>query len=103
MHLKLLTTTALALSLAVGAPAYAEGKGGDDFRKTAAEYNHKADLYSKKGMGDISAVYQRMAEIKKDAAMKADKGKWDDIDWSEYKQLEAKLASTYSKHKKTHK
>jgi len=90
----------LFLSFALCSLTFAEGKsnGGDDFRKTATEYQQKAKKYGDKGNSEVAALYQRMAEIKLDAASKADKGKWDDIDWSEYHEIEGKIAKL--KHKK---
>ena len=84
----------LILSLSLCSVAIAEGKsnGGDDFRKTAMEYQEKAQKYGDKGKHDIAALYQRMAEIKLDAAAKADEGKWGDIDWSEYHEVEKKIS-----------
>lgn len=82
---------------------FAEGKssGGDEFRKTAVEYEVKAKKYGNKGKNDIAALYQRMAEIKLDAASKADEGKWDAIDWSEYHEIEKKISEKmHSKNKK---
>lgn len=85
----------LFLSLSLFNISFAEGnaKGGDDFRNTAAEYQAKAKNFGDKGKYDIAALYQRMAEIKLDAATKADQGKWDDIDWSEYHEIEGKIAN----------
>jgi hypothetical protein len=84
----------LLLSFMLCNSGFAEGKssGGDDFRKTAMEYQEKAKKYNNKGKNDIAALYQRMAEIKLDAAAKADEGKWDAIDWSEYHKIEKKIS-----------
>jgi len=90
----------LFLSLMLCNLAFAEGKskGGDDFRKTAEEYQLQAQKYDDKGKYDIATLYQRMAEIKLDAASKADEGKWDAIDWSEYHEIEKKISEKmYSK------
>jgi len=40
----------------------------------------------------IAGLYQRMAEIKLDAASKADQGNWDDNSWSEYHEIKGKIA-----------
>lgn len=84
----------LILSLSLYSVTMAEGKstGGDDFRNTAYEYQEQAKKFGDKGKYDIAALYQRMAEIKLDAAAKADQGKWDDIDWSEYHEIEKKIS-----------
>lgn len=84
----------LLLSLTLCGFAFAEGKsnGGDDFRNTAAEYQAMAKKFGDKGKYNIAALYQRMSEIKLDAASKADQGKWDDIDWSEYEEIDKKLS-----------
>lgn len=86
----------LILSLTLCNLSLAEGKsnGGDDIRNTAAEYQAKAKKYGDKGNYDVAALYQRLAEIKLDAASKADQGKWDDIDWSEYEEINEKLAKS---------
>ncbi len=97
----------LLATVTLGANSYAQGKGGhggDGFRNTAVEYDGKAKHYKHKGKQDIAAVYARMAAIKRHAAKLADKGRWDDIDWSEYHQLEGKLATMHNnKHKKKYK
>ncbi len=94
------------LSLVLTTTGFAEdndqGHGGDDFRKTAMNYENRADKYEEKGMSDIASIYTRMAEIKRNAGSLTDQGKWDDIDWSEYEELDAKLMKIYEskKHKK---
>lgn len=94
------------LTLVLTTPGFAEdsdeGLGGDDFRKTAMNYENRASKYEEKGMSDIASIYTRMAEIKRHAGTLADQGKWDDIDWSEYEALDAKLMKLYEskKHKK---
>ena len=92
----------LLLSLAICGTALAEDdlSAGDDFRKTAAEYQELAKKFGDKGKYDIASLYQRMAEIKMDAAAKADMGDWDSIDWTEYEQIENKIASLMEKKKK---
>jgi|GEM_PF-1590387 len=47
--------------------AQAEGKGGDEFRRTAQGYEQKASKYRNKN-SEIASLYQRMAQIKRDAA-----------------------------------
>ena len=88
-----LTTTLLSLLL-FSLPALAEIKssGGDEFRKTAAKYTQKAKLHKDKGHHELAEVYQRMSEIKIDAAKLGDANRWDEIDWAEYHQLEGKIA-----------
>lgn len=76
-----------------------DGHGGDEFRKTAMDYENRASKYEDKGMSDIASIYTRMAEIKRDAGALADQGKWDDIDWSEYEALDAKLMKLYKSKK----
>ena len=72
----------------------AEGKsnGGDDFRNTASEYQEKASKYAAKEEYEKAALYKRLSEIKLDAAAKADKGEWDDIDWTEYHKINEKIS-----------
>ncbi len=96
----------LVASVAWGTNVYAEGKGGnggDGFRNTAFEYDGKAQHYRQKGKSNIASVYVRMAAIKRHAAKLADQGRWDDIDWSEYHQLEERLSTMQNQHKKKYK
>ena len=97
--MKLFTT--LLLSLALCNISFAEGdsNGGDGFRDTAYKYQEKAKKYDESRKHHIAGLYQRMAEIKLDAASKADQGNWDDIDWSEYHEIEGKIAKLIN-HKK---
>jgi hypothetical protein len=84
----LLTTTGFAED-------YDKGHGGDGFRDTAMNYENRAKKYNEKGFSDIAAIYTRMAEIKRHAGSLADQGRWDDIDWSEYEELDKKLTKIY--------
>ncbi len=95
----------LILTLSLSSYVVAEGKskGGDDFRKAAKKYEAKSEKYDRKGMDEVSGLYARQAEIKRDAADLADEGRWDDIDWDEYHQNEGKIYEL-TKHKlKSHK
>ena len=64
--------------------------------------DNRAKKYDEKGMSDIATIYIRMADIKRQAGRLADQGRWDDIDWSEYEALDAKLIKIYEskKHEK---
>lgn len=75
-------------------------KGGDEFRKTAVAYERKAQEASSKSMHKRSDIYSRLAEIKREAAVLADQGKWSAIDWSEYHALNAQLSGKGKTHKK---
>lgn len=97
--MKLLITLLLSFSLCSISVAEGNSNGGDDFRDTAYKYQEKAKKYDDKGKHDIAGLYQRMAEIKLDAASKADQGDWGDIDWSEYHEIEGKIAKLKN-HKK---
>ena len=88
----LLTTTGFAED-------YDKGQGGDGFRETAMNYESRAEKYNEKGFSDIAAIYTRMAEIKRHAGELADKGRWDDIDWSEYEELDEELNKMYESKK----
>ena len=96
--MKLLLSLLLSFSLCNIALAEGKSNGGDDFRNTAAEYQNKAKNYGDKGEYNLAALYQRLAEIKLDAAGKADQGKWNEIDWSEYEEINKKLTKS-KKHK----
>jgi len=91
MHtLKALFITVAILSCPL---SYAEtdGHGGDGFRKTAIEYDAKYEMYRDKENMEIADAYHRLAEIKRNAGKLADENKWDDIDWTEYHQINAKI------------
>ena len=90
--MKYLFSFFLLCSLSLLGLAEGSSKGGDDFRKTAKEYQQLAGHYGTKGHSELAALYTRMSEIKIDAAVKADAGQWDDIDWSEYFAIEDKVA-----------
>lgn len=81
----------LLAGFVLNVPVMADGDGGDAFRQTAREYDEKARYYQQKQQADKVRVYQRMAEIKRNAARLADEGRWEEIDWSEYHQLEKQL------------
>jgi len=69
----------------------AEGKGGDQFRKAAEEYDAKAQKYY-----EMSIYTKKLAEIKRKAADLADAGKWDEIKWDEYHKIKEKIAAIHS-------
>lgn len=75
--------------------ALADGgvKGGEEFRKTAIEYERKAIKAELSNKHQEAGIYLRQAEIKRAAAKLADQGKWSEIDWSEYESLNEKLAA----------
>ncbi len=96
IQIVLLASFALYGALAVA--EYKSGKPGDEFRKAAADYEDNASKAVKeathtKGQAighylELSGIYREMAGIKHDAAAKADLGRWDDISWDHYHQLE---------------
>ena len=90
--MKILLSFILSLSLCSIAVAEGKANGGDEFRKTAAEYQEKASKYAAKENYEAAALYKRLSEIKLDAATKADKGEWDAIDWSEYHKINEKIS-----------
>lgn len=96
--------SAFVLTLVLTTTGFAEDNdedlGGDDFRKTAMDYENRSNKYEDKGMSDIASIYARMAEIKRHAGTLADQGKWDEIDWSEYEALDAKLMKLYESKKR---
>lgn len=75
------------------------GKGGDEFRKTAQEYEMKSNKARSSGDTENARIYSRLADIKTDAAKLADKGRWSDIDWTEYNQLNEQLSGKNNSHK----
>lgn len=92
------------LAVLLSGAVFADGKsrGGDEFRATAKKYDEKAAMYGDKGMSEVSELYVRQAEIKREAAGLADEGRWGDIDWSEYHKNEGKINEVLQekKHKK---
>ena len=101
---RIISVLLMAFFLAMGA-ANAKGKAGkagDGFRKAAVKYEQNAAEALKNGQAEISKHYRRMAAIKRNAAKLADQGKWDDISWKEYYELEAKINKLRG-HKKQHK
>lgn len=93
----------MILSITFSGLVFADGysKGGDEFRKTAQEYEAKANKYSDKGMTQVAALYSRQAEIKHAAAKMGDEGRWEEIDWNEYHANEEKINTMlHGKHSK---
>jgi len=80
------------LMLSGGVMAQGSGKGGDEFRHTAVKYEQRAKKARANGNYDKARTLKRLAEIKRHAARLADKGKWNQIDWSEYHRLNGELA-----------
>ena len=103
----LMKNIVLILTMITASSLYAEGgsRGGDEFRKTAQEYQAKAEKYGAKGMPEVAELYGRQAEIKNEAARMGDAGKWDEIDWTEYHENEGKINALLhgqKKYKKKH-
>ena len=88
---------ALTLILSTTSMAKDNTRGGDDFRQTAIEYDTEADKFRNKGYNEVAAFYTRLAEIKRHAAKLADEGRWDDIDWTEYYELNEKIEKVLKK------
>ncbi|MDX8398616.1 MAG: hypothetical protein R8K20_00020 [Gallionellaceae bacterium] len=89
--------------LTMSSPSFAdndEGKNaGNSFRQAAIEYAHKADKYRNKGYSDIAKIYTRLAEIKRNAGKLADESKWEELDWTEYEKLKARVEELIAKKK----
>lgn len=76
------------------------GMPGDEFRNTANDYEDNAlkavdEATHARGKSvtrylEIASIYREMAGIKRNAARLADQGKWDEIDWGRYLELESK-------------
>lgn len=71
--------------------AEGKGKGGDGFRKAAVKYDAEAKAAFEKGQAEIGKLLRRMAAIKRHAAKLGDDGKWNEIDWTEYKEIGVKV------------
>lgn len=90
----------IVLSVPVNAESDKGSKVGEEFRKTATVYeDHAAQAVQKathsKGeeIGrylELSAIYREMAAIKRNAVDLAEQGRWDDINWNRYHELEGK-------------
>ncbi|MEM6254684.1 MAG: hypothetical protein AAF821_17355 [Cyanobacteria bacterium P01_D01_bin.156] len=88
----LFTLTAILLvSVGFNASVLAGGNGGDDFRQTAMEYEAQAQKMRDEGNTSSADIYDRLAEIKYEAAALADEGRWNEIDWTEYHALNEQL------------
>jgi len=100
----IITVTLMTLSFSASADyeGKSKGKAKHGFYEAATKYKEKAAKYKKKGMHDIAKGYERMSQIKTDAAKKADEGRWDDISWDEYHQIDAQINSKLHGHKKHH-
>lgn len=72
-------------------------KGGDEFRETAKEYAIKANEADAAGDFEKSKIYARLSTIKEEAAQLADKGRWSEIEWTEYNALNDKLSNGKAK------
>lgn len=86
------TITALAAATLALLPAtlLAEGKGNQDWAEKAARgYEYKAKMAEKEGNPKAAAIYQRMAEIKREAGRASRAGK--KFSWDEYHALEGQL------------
>lgn len=81
--LLLLTGSSLFFAMAENDAKSGKAVGGEEFRKTALEYRKKAVKSEKMAM-----YYKRLATIKMNAAELADQGKWDEISWKEYEEIQ---------------
>jgi len=92
--MKLLTLIAALTTLSLSAVTFAEANNnrGDDFRLTAYEYELKAKHATNNGDNSAARILSRLAAIKREAANLADAGKWSEIDWTEYHQLNQQLS-----------
>lgn len=81
----------MAAGLNTAVLAEGNSAGGDDFRQTAMEYEEKAEAMRDDDNSEVAAIYDRLAEIKYEAADLADEGRWDEIDWTEYEALNEQL------------
>ena len=84
-------TTSLAILSMSGAVFAGDVANGDEFRQGAEDYQARATLARSEGQEEEAAMYDRLAEIKLDAASLADEGRWDEIDWTEYYELTEEL------------
>lgn len=94
----LVMSVSLLISITVHA-GQISGMPGDEFRKTAMDYEDNAAKAVKEATHaqgenirrylEVSSVYREMAAIKRNAASLGDQGRWDDISWDRYHELEA--------------
>lgn len=98
--LKGMKCSVVLLGLFLAGPAWTvpDGKAGDEFRQAAEEYEDNYEKAIKQAAHaegqaigrylELARTYKEMARIKKNAANLADEGKWDDIHWGRYRELE---------------
>ena len=75
----------------------ADAPAGDDFRSAAVQYEQRAleaivdaasdDEHAGRYL-QLALAFRQMADIKRRAAALADEGRWNEIDWDEYRELE---------------
>ncbi len=81
---------------------YAEGKGNTDWaEKAALDYQKKAESAEAAGNAEAARIYNRMAQIKRDAGAASKEGK--DFSWKEYEELQGKLHQVKGGNDHTHK
>lgn len=66
-------------------------KAGDGFRIAAKEYQKQAIEHKNKGYHHKARIFERLAKFKNRAAVLADQGHWDKIDWTKYNELSQSL------------
>lgn len=80
-------------------PLLADGKGDTDWAEKAARgYEEKAEWARKQGKPRAAEIYQRMAEIKREAGRASRQGR--EFSWQEYHELEGKLQGLREEHAK---
>lgn len=79
-----------AIAVLFPAVSLAEGKANHDWaEKAAVGYEQKAEAAKKSGDAKAAAIYQRMAQIKRDAGAASKAG--EPFSWDEYHQLNGQL------------
>lgn len=70
--------------------SFAEGNGNADWaEKAALEYQKKAEEAAAAGNAEAARIFNRMAQIKRDAGAASKEGK--EFSWKEYQELQGKL------------
>ncbi len=88
--LLLLTGSSLFFTMAENDAGSKKGIGGSEFRKASLEFRKKAAKSEK-----LAMYYKRLAVIKMNAAILADQGKWDEISWSEYDEINKAISKLH--------
>jgi hypothetical protein len=85
----------MVLLVSVMSTGFAESDGTNmdtsAFREAAEEYAAESERFKEKGMNDIALMYDRLSKIKLQAEYLTLHGKAHEMNWNEFKGVEAEL------------